>query len=210
MSNVLIADDHAMVRAGFRQFLELIPEVGLVGEASTGDETLDALRSKHWDLVLLDIHMPDRGGLDILPHIKAAFPKVPILIVTSLPERLYARHAFRGGASGFLSKTSSPEELQKAVTQLLSGRRYVSDNVAQLLLERVEEAEDALPHQLLSEREFQVLRKLGNGATVSSIAAELKLSPKTVSTYRGRVLEKLHMQNNADLAAYVMRHGLIS
>ena len=210
MSRVLIADDHAMVRAGFRQFLEMLPEITAIGEAATGDETLSALRADRWDLILLDIHMPDRGGLDILPHIKAACPRIPVLVVTSLPERLYARHAYRGGASGFFSKSSSPEELQKAVRQLLAGHRYVSDNVAQVLLEGVDDPHDVLPHQALSEREFQVLRKLGNGVSVSCIASELKLSPKTVSTYRGRVLEKLRMQNNADLAAYVLRHGLIA
>jgi DNA-binding NarL/FixJ family response regulator len=209
VSKILIADDHAVVRAGIRQYLEAETSVQEIGEAATGRDTLDQLRTRHWDLVLLDIFMPDQSGLDILRHIQNDYPKVRVLILSGLPEKQYAVSVLRAGASGYLPKESAPEELVKAVHTVLAGRRYVSSEVAELLVAGMDKEPGAQQHERLSAREFQVLSKLAAGRAVSEIAEELQLSVKTVSTYRSRVLEKMGLKTNADLTSYALRHGLI-
>jgi DNA-binding NarL/FixJ family response regulator len=211
MSRVLIADDHAMVRTGYRQFLEADPSITEVGEAASGSETLDALRRKEWDLLLMDIHMPDRSGLDILKHVTAGYPNVRVLIMSGLPEEQYARNVLRAGASGFLSKGASADELLKAVRLVLSGRRYVSASLAESMAADLETpgGQNQPLHTNLSTREFQIFRKLAAGAGVSEIAKELSLSVKTVSTYRSRILEKMGFKSNADITGYALRNGLI-
>ena len=209
MSRVLIADDHAVVRAGFRQFLEADPTMTLIGEAATGSETLDQLHRQAWDLVLLDIHMPDRSGLDILRHIQAGHPGVKVLVMSGLPERQYAINVLRAGASGYLSKDSAPEELMKAVRTVLAGRRYVSAALAEMLVADLDGDADKPMHTRLSTREFQIFCKLAAGRGVSEIANELSLSVKTVSTYRSRILEKMNFHANADITSYALRNGLI-
>jgi two-component system invasion response regulator UvrY len=211
MSRVLIADDHAVVRAGYRQFLEADPSITEVGEAASGSETLDALRRKEWDLLLMDIHMPDRSGLDILKHVTTGYPDVRVLIMSGLPEEQYARNVLRAGASGYLSKGGSADELLKAVRLVLSGRRYVSASLAESMAADLENPRDQNqpPHTNLSTREFQIFRKLAAGAGVSEIAKELSLSVKTVSTYRSRILEKMGFKSNADITGYALRNGLI-
>jgi DNA-binding NarL/FixJ family response regulator len=205
----LIADDHAVVRAGLRQFLEEDPGIGEIGEASTGREVLEALRAGRWDLLILDINMPDRSGLDILSHIRAAGFTTRVLVMSGLPERQYALNVLRAGARGYLSKDGAPEELLKAVRAILDGRRYVSPALAEMLVSELDQDVEKPLHARLSEREFQVLCKLAAGRAVSDIAGELCLSVKTVSTYRTRVLEKMHLQTNADLTTYALRNGLI-
>jgi len=209
MAKVLIADDHAVVRAGLRQFLEEDPSITEIGDASTGREALDALRSGRWDLLILDINMPDRSGLDILSHIRAAGYSTRVLVMSGLPERQYALNVLRAGARGYLSKEGAPDELLKAVRAILDGRRYVSPALAELLVSELDQDTDKPLHARLSEREFQVLCKLAAGRAVSDIAGELCLSVKTVSTYRTRVLDKMHLETNADLTTYALRNGLI-
>jgi two-component system, NarL family, invasion response regulator UvrY len=209
VSKILIADDHAVVRAGIRQYLEAEPSIREIGEAASGHDTLEQLRAREWDLVLLDIFMPDQSGLDILRHIQTDYPKVRVLILSGLPEKQYAVSVLRAGASGYLPKESAPEDLIKAVQTVLAGRRYVSPEVAELLVAGMDKDPGSQQHERLSAREFQVLSKLASGRAVSEIAEELQLSVKTVSTYRSRVLEKMGLKTNADLTSYALRHGLI-
>jgi two-component system, NarL family, invasion response regulator UvrY len=211
MARILIADDHAVARAGFKQFLEAESDVTEVGEAGTGNETLTKLRASKWDLLLMDIHMPDRSGLDILQHVVSGYPEVRVLIMSGLPEELYARNVLRAGASGYLSKTGSPEELIKAVRTVLAGRRYVSANLAQLFAaDLITDRSSSEPiHSQLSTREFQIFGKLASGRAISDIARELSLSVKTVSTYRARILEKMTFKSNAEITTYALRNGLI-
>lgn len=209
MSRVLIADDHAVVRAGFKQFLEADASINMVGEAGTGNETLDQLRQQDWDLVLLDIHMPDRSGLDILKHIQTGHPNVRVLVMSGLPEQQYAVNVLRAGASGYLSKDSAPDELMKAVHTVLAGRRYVSAALAEILVADLGGDTEKPLHARLSTREFQIFCKLAAGRGVSEIAKELSLSVKTVSTYRSRILEKMTFTSNADMTSYALRNGLI-
>jgi DNA-binding NarL/FixJ family response regulator len=211
MSRVLIADDHEVVRAGCRQFLEAEPSITEIGEACSGSETLDVLRLKRWHLLLMDIHMPDRSGLDILQHVIKGYPEVRVLIMSGLPEEQYGRMVLRAGASGYLSKDGSSKELLKAVRTVLSGRRYVSESLAQSMATNLENPRDhdKPPHSALSRREFQIFCKLAFGAPVSDIAVELSLSVKTVSTYRSRILEKMNFTSNAAITSYALRNGLV-
>lgn len=209
MSNILIVDDHAVVRAGLRQFLLEDSSIQDVGEASTGEQALDALRKGRWDLVILDINMPGRNGIDILKHIVATAPDTKILILSGYPENQYAVNVLRAGASGYLPKESAPEELLKAVRCILQGKRYVSAALAEMLVSDLDTNRDLPAHSGLSQREFQIFFKLATGASVSEIANELCLSVKTVSTYRSRVLEKMSFRTNADITSYALRNGLI-
>ena len=211
MSRILIADDHAVVRAGYKQFLEADPSITEIGEASSGSEALDALRRAEWDLLLMDIHMPDRSGLDILKHVTTGYPDVRVLIMSGLPEEQYARNVLRAGASGYLSKGGSPDEFMRAIRIVLTGRRYVSATLAESMAADLENSRDTNQplHTALSAREFQIFCKLASGATVSHIADELSLSVKTISTYRSRILEKMSFTSNADMTSYAMRNGLI-
>ena len=208
MAKVLIADDHAVFRAGLKQFLHDVPGVGEVGEAASGNDVIDRLRQNDWDLLVLDINMPDRSGLDILRHVRAGHERTRVLILSGYPERQYAINVLRAGASGYIAKDADPEELLKAVRLVLQGRRYVSESLAELLVTDLDQGDQPL-HAKLSEREFQIFGKLASGNAVSEIARELCLSVKTVSTYRARILEKLHLRTNADLTSYAMRNEII-
>jgi DNA-binding NarL/FixJ family response regulator len=207
--HILIADDHAVVRAGLRQFLLDSDNIGDVAEAASGQQAMDLLRTKRFDLLILDINMPGRGGLDILKNVRASFPDTRVLIVSGFPENQYAVNVLKAGASGYLSKESAPEELLKAVQLVLSGRRYVSSALAEQLVADLDVDSDQPVHAALSEREFQILCKLAGGRAVSEIARELCLSVKTVSTYRSRVLEKMNLKSNADITRYALQNGLI-
>jgi DNA-binding NarL/FixJ family response regulator len=208
MTRVLIADDHALFRAGLRQFLvDALPSVE-IGEAASGNEVLTCLQRKGWDLLVLDINMPDRTGLDILRHVKSGHPATRVLVLSGYPERQYALNVLRAGASGYIAKDAAPEDLLKAVRMVLQGRRYVSESLAELLLLDMDRADKPL-HTLLSDREFQIFGKLAAGQGVSEIGRELCLSVKTVSTYRTRILEKMRMKSNADLTSYALRNEII-
>ena len=210
MARVLIADDHALFRAGLRQFLIQSLPSAEIGESATGNETLTALQRGQWDLLVLDINMPDRSGLDILRHVRSGYPDTRVLILSGFPERQYAINMLRAGAHGFLGKESAPDDLIKAVHVILAGRRYLSPSMSELLISEIDNGGSDRPiHQQLSKREFQIFCKLASGGSVSEIARELCLSVKTVSTYRSRVLEKMHFKTNADITSYALRNGLI-
>lgn len=209
MSSVLIADDHAMVRAGLRGYLQEDRSIRNIGETASGNETLERLRSETWDLVMLDINMPDRSGIDILRHIRSGYPNTRVLIMSGFAEKQYAVNVLRAGASGYLSKDQAPEEIMRAVHTVLAGRRFVSEALSEMLVEALDEPTDRPLHASLSQREFQILTKLAVGRSISEIANELFLSVKTVSTYRARVLEKMNLQTNADLTTYAIRNGLV-
>lgn len=209
MSNILIADDHAILRRGLKRILQhALPDV-ICGEAQDGAEVIDQLRAGSWDLLILDITMPGRSGLDILGDVKNLRPDLPVLILSMHPEDQYANRVLRAGASGYMNKESAPEELLKAVARLLGGGNYVSPRLAESLARDLTRPTHRSPHELLSDREFEVLRKLGSGKTVAEIADELNLSATTVSTYRARLLEKMRMTTTAELIRYVLENHLV-
>src|SRR5712672_2600038 len=209
MARVMIADDHAVVRAGLRQFLETDQGIREIGEAATGREVLEQLRLGAWDLLLLDINMPDRSGLDVLRQVRTTHPETRVLVLSGFPEKQYAVNVLRAGASGYINKEAATEELLTAVHGVLRGRRYVSPALAEQLVNGLDEEPDQPMHARLSEREFQIFRKLAAGQAVSDIANELCISVKTVSTYRSRILEKMNFTTNADLTTYALRNELI-
>jgi DNA-binding NarL/FixJ family response regulator len=209
MARVLIADDHAMIRAGLRQWLEQDRTVEAIAEASTGAETLQQLREDHLDLVILDINMPDRSGIDILRHIRSGHPDTKVLVISGFSEKQYAINVLRAGAAGYLAKDQAPEEFMRAVHTVLAGRRFVSAALSEMLVSALDEPTEQPLHASLSQREFQILCKLAVGRSVSEIAQELFISVKTVSTYRARVLEKMKLTTNADLTTYALRNGLV-
>ena len=208
MTRILIADDHAVVRAGLRQFLEEAPGA-VLGEAASGLEVIAQLRQQGWDLLLLDINLPDRNGLDILREVREHHPATRVLVMSAYPEKQYAVNVLRAGASGYLPKESSADELLKAVRTVMSGRRYVSAELAEALVSGLDNDAQQPLHGRLSEREFQILCKLAVGASASEIARELTISVKTVSTYRSRVMEKMALESNSDLTYYALKNGLI-
>lgn len=209
MIRILIADDHAIVRAGLKQFIADEQDMLVAGEAGTGAEVLEFVRSGECDVVLLDISMPEHNGIDTLRQLKRLKPELPVLMLSGYAEEQYAVNLLRAGASGYMNKESSPEQLVAAIRTVAQGKKYVSTRLAQLLANRLSEDTDKPLHGNLSQREFEIFRKLAAGSSVSQIAAELFLSVKTVSTYRTRVLEKMNMSNNADLTYYAVKNQLI-
>jgi len=207
MLNILIADDHFLVRKGLRQLLEENLAFATFDEAENGAAALDLARSGHYDLVILDFSMPGRDGLDLIRDLKDIDPSTNILILTILPEEQYALRAFRLGASGCINKAVDPGDLVEAVKTVVAGHRYLSAKVSELLLEDVAKGAEE-PHRRLSDREYQIFSMLATGKSVGEIADLLSLSAKTVSTYRTRLLEKMNMENNAQLLSYAYHHGL--
>jgi two-component system invasion response regulator UvrY len=209
MIRALIADDHAVVRQGLKQILGDTPEMVVAGEATNGQEVLDKVRAETWDVVVLDISMPDRSGLDVLKQLRSERPKLPVLVLSMHSEDQYAVRVLKAGASGYLTKDSAPDELVKAIRKVVSGGTYVSSFLAEKLAFEIGTDSSRLPHETLSDREFQVLRLIAAGKSVTEIAAELYLSVKTVSTYRARMLEKMNLGTNAELMHYAMQNHLI-
>jgi two-component system invasion response regulator UvrY len=209
MVNVIIVDDHPIVRQGLKQILSEEPDISAFGEARNSQEVLELIRKKDWDIVVLDITMPGRGGLDVLKEIKHERPKLPVLILSIHPEDQYAVRALKAGASGYLNKESAPEELVRAIRKILRGGKYVSSALAEkLVFDLGMEAEKPL-HETLSDREYHVMLMIALGKTTSEIAEEMALSMKTVSTYRARILEKMGMKSNGDITYYVIKNNLI-
>lgn len=205
---ILIVDDHPIVRQGLRQTLTDAVDVEEIGEAADGQQVIERLRDRDWDAVVLDIGLPGRGGLEILKDLKRERPRLPVLILSMHPEDQYAIRALRAGAAGYLTKEAAPEKLLDAIRKITTGGRYVSAQLAErLALELSLDAPQA-PHGSLSDREYEVLRLIASGLSVSDIAERLSLSVKTVSTYRGRVLDKMRMKNNAELMQYVLTNRL--
>ena len=211
MIRILIADDHAVVRAGIRQFIAGHDDLSVIGEAATGAEALDFIRKEELDVVVLDISMPGQSGVDTLRSLKRVRPNLPVLILSGFAESLYAVNLLRAGAAGYVSKEAAATQLVAAIRTVAQGRKYVSPTVAQLLADGLSIKDQDRPvHSQLSQREFQVFCKLAKGEGVSKIAEDLFLSVKTVSTYRGRILEKMGMKTNADLTYYAIKNELIN
>ena len=207
---ILIADDHEIVRAGFAQFIADQGDMKVTGEASTGDETIALIRREEFDVVLLDISMPDKNGIDCLRVIRQTHPTLPVLMLSGFPEEHYAVNMLRSGASGYISKNAPPEELIRAIRVVARGKRYLSETAADLVSTELANPTDKKLHETLSEREFQIFHKLASGQSPTGIAGELHLSVKTVSTYRSRILEKMNLKTNADLTYYAIKNALVS
>jgi DNA-binding NarL/FixJ family response regulator len=207
---VLVVDDHPVVRKGIIHILEEDPGVESCAEAGSAAELMRRVSEGRWDVVVLDINLPDRSGLDVLKDLKAAFPRLPVLVLSVYPEDQYAVMALKAGASGYLSKDGLAEELAAALHKVAGGGRYITPRLAERLAENLLSPPVERPHLRLSEREFQVLLGLASGKRLKDIAREMNISVKTVSTYRSRVLEKMGMENNAQLTRYALRNGLLS
>ena len=206
---ILIADDHAVFRRGLAETLGEAFSRVTFGEAKTAQETLEHVRRQDWDVVILDISMPGKSGLDILDDLHRLRPKLPVLLLSMHPESQYARRALKSGAAGYLTKESVPEELKEAVRRVQAGGRYVSATLAETLAFDLRRAPDTPVHELLSDREFQVLRMIASGRTVKQIADEIALSVKTISTYRARILLKTGMKTTAELIRYALQTHLV-
>jgi len=207
---ILIVDDHAVVRRGLREILSEDPQTMLIaGEAADAEQALAQLDGSPWDAVLLDLSLPGRGGLDLLQEIKSRHPSLPVLVLSVHPEDQYAVRVLRAGAAGYLNKDAAPTDLALAVKKITSGGRYVTASLAERLAAQVAAPDQRAPHEQLSDREFEVLRRIASGRTVSEIADELSLSVKTVSTYRTRILAKMGMRTNAELTHYAIKNALV-
>lgn len=209
MIKVLIADDHTIVRRGIMQIIDEAPEIVTAGEASSGSEVLQAVREGYYDVLLLDINLPDRSGLEILKHLLMIKPALNVLMLSIYPEEQYAVRALKAGAKGYLTKESAPDELIAAIRKVSQGWKYVTSSLAERLASELVGDVERKPHETLSDREFQVLRMLATGKAVTKIAAELSLSAKTISTYRTRILENLDLKNTVEIVRYAIQHGLV-
>lgn len=209
MIKLLIIDDHAVVRKGLRQIVLETPDIVVTGEASNAQEALERVWKGDFDVVLLDIAMPGRGGMDVLKQLRKERPSLPVLMLTMYPEEQYAVRVFKTGASGFLTKSCEPEELVSAIRAVSSGGKYVTSSLAERLACEVGIDSKKLPHERLSDREYQVMCMIASGKTVSEIAEELSLSVKTISTNRSRILEKMNMKNNSEIIRYAIKYKLV-
>jgi DNA-binding NarL/FixJ family response regulator len=207
--NVLIADDHAIVRQGLKQILSETEDLLVAGEADDGVEALQLARGGDWDVFLLDVSMPNRNGIDTLKQLKKEFPKRPVLILSMHPEEQYAVRALKAGASGYLTKQSAPEQLVTAIRQVAGGKKYVSPTVAMQLADAIAGDAEQPAHEVLSDREYEVLKLIAAGKTLTQIADELNLAVATISTFRARILTKLGLSSTAELIRYGLEHGLV-
>lgn len=209
MIQVILCDDHAMVRRGIRDTLSEAVDIQVTGEAGNYAEVREALRNTSCDVLILDINLPGRSGLEVLGSLKEADSKVRVLVVSMFDEDQYAIRCLRAGAHGYLNKAGDPNQLVEAVRTIATGRKYVTPAVSEMLVSHLSEPNSDKLHASLSERELQTLLKIASGRKLSTIAEELMLSPKTVSVYRARLLEKLKLSNNAELTVYAIRNGLV-
>jgi DNA-binding NarL/FixJ family response regulator len=209
MIRVLIADDHAILRRGLTEILVRDLDEVVCGEAENARQVIEQVQSREWDLIILDITMPGRSGLDALRDLRKLRPKLPVIVLSMHPEDQYGKRVLKAGASGFMNKESAPEELIKAIRKILAGGRYVSPALAETLAVQLNDETDRALHERLSDREFEVLRKIAVGRTVVQISEELHLSVPTVSTYRTRILEKMGLSTTAELIYYAVRNQLV-
>ena len=209
MTRVLLVDDHAVVRQGLKQVLaESLPDATF-GDAASADEALRMVRTANWDIVVLDISLPGKSGIEALKELRAAHPRLPVLVLSMHPEEQFAVRALKAGAAGYVTKRTAARDVVAAVRKVLSGGRYVSASLAERLAAQTQAGSAQAPHETLSDREYQVFRLLAMGKTVKQIGKELDLSPQTVSTHRTHILEKMGMQSNAELIQYAMRNQIV-
>lgn len=206
---VLIADDHAIVRKGLKQIIHEEYPQALIEEASNAEELIHKTMLDTWDVIITDLSMPGRSGLDALRQIRESFPKLPVLVLSMHPEDQYAIRVLKAGASGYINKDSAQEELIVAMNKVLNGKKYISSRVAEQMAEAIDDNSNKAPHETLSDREFDVLKMLASGKAVSEIADMLSLSSTTISTFRARILEKMKMKSNADITRYALENQLI-
>lgn len=209
MLRILLADDHSVVRQGIKQILANSIEKVTFGEAQNARDIRDLISNESWDIIILDLAMPDSNGIEMLKQVKHERPNLPILILSMFPEEQYALRAIKAGASGYLNKESAPEELVEAIHKILQGGEYISQSLAEQLIHYARNEEDLPPHKYLSDREYQVLCMIASGKEIREIASELSLSVKTISTYRARLLLKMSMKTNAEITYYAIKNGLI-
>lgn len=207
--HVLIADDHAIVRQGLKQILSETSDLIIAGEAEDGSDAIRLARSKQWDVFLLDVSMPSRNGIDTLKQLRKEFPRQPVLILSMHSEEQYAVRAIKSGAAGYLTKQSAPELLVTAIRQVASGKKFISPTLAEQLAAAISDDGDKLPHEKVTDREYQVLVRIASGKTLTQIADELNLSVKTVSEYRKRLLDKMRLETTAELIRYGIEYGLV-
>ncbi len=208
MIKILIADDHPVVRNGIKNILEKSADLTVAGEAENARQVYKLLAAESWDVVILDLKMPDVGGIDILKVIREQYPGLPVIILSSFSEHLYGVPSIRAGASAFLNKASAPSELANAVQRVVDGKRYISESLAERLADNIDHTAAALPHLQLSPREFEVMRMIGSGLRVSEIAKRLSVSVSSVNSYRTRVFEKMDFSANEDLVKYMVQFQL--
>jgi DNA-binding NarL/FixJ family response regulator len=209
LRRILIIDDHEVVRDGLKKIFEEQPSKANFGEASNTAEALKLAREQEWDIAVLDLTLGDRSGLDVLRELKQIRPNLPVLILTMHSEEQYARRAFKGGAAGYVTKDSPRAELLEAINKVVGGGKYLSSALAEKLIVDLERGNDRPVHEMLSDREFEVMRLIASGKTVGEIAEILSLSDKTISTYRSRILEKMGLRTNAELTHYAARNSLV-
>jgi two-component system, NarL family, invasion response regulator UvrY len=209
MITIFIADDHALIREGLKKILREESDMSVVGEAETGSETIERVKESNCDLLVLDLGLPDRPGLEVLREVKRVQPHICVLILSMLPEDGFALRSLKAGADGYLSKDSAAAELVVAVRKIVSGKKYVSQEISQDLLQKLRGKLPSMSHETLSDREFQILRLIGSGKAVTEIANSLNLSTSTVNTHRAHILEKMNMHTNAELMRYAIENKLV-
>jgi two-component system, NarL family, invasion response regulator UvrY len=208
-TRILIADDHPVVRRGLKDIVASERDMVVVGEARSGDETLDLAGKLEWDIALLDYSMPGCSGADLVREVKRQYPTRPVLVLSIMPEEPHAGQVFKAGGSGYINKASASEELTSAIRKVVGGGKYVSPAYAETLVSELTQGREKPPHELLSDREYRVMWLLASGKPISEIAGQMCLSPSTISTYRARILKKLGLGNNAELVRYCDKHRLI-
>ncbi len=205
----MIADDHTVFREGLKRILNEAADISEVGEAANAQQLMRSINDGRWDVILLDINMPGKSGLEVLKEIKQTNPRLAVLILSMYPEKQFAVRVIKAGAAGYITKGAAGSKVLQAIRKVFRDGKYISDSVAEHLAMAIEQPVDRPLHESLSDREFEVLRMIGSGMTVSEIAGELSLSVKTISTYRTHILEKMNLKNNADIMQYVITHGLV-
>ena len=210
MKNILLVDDHGIVRQGLKSLIELEADLKVTGEAASGLEALNLVRNNEYDIMVLDISMPGKNGVDTLHDLKHVSPSLPVLVLSSYAEEQYALNLVRSGCKGYLSKDADPDEIIKAIRNIANGKRYISSQLAELMSEQLSHPSEKQLHEMLSNREFQVFYKLASGVTPTEIGLELNISTKTVSTYRVRILEKMSLKTNADLTYYAIKNAILN
>jgi two-component system invasion response regulator UvrY len=209
MISILVVDDHALIRKGLKQLLDDTEDIRVTGEADSGMQALKLAREQHYDLILLDIALPDKNGIDVLKQFKSEQPDVKVIVLSMYPEDQYGVRSLKAGASGYLNKQSAPDQLIGAIRQVLGGKKYIGEIMAEQLLNNMIGTSAELMHQTLSNREYQTLCLIASGKTLTEIAETMTLSPKTVSVYRSRMLEKMGFKNNAEAIHYAVSYHLV-